>query len=101
MASSWGSPSAVHQSRAGNAASLSAGTSRLRPLASESASIGCSRGASPPVLAQPATSSAAAHAGNTKVRRSEEDTYELQSLMRISQAVSCVKKKTTIDNIYK
>src|SRR3546814_5844768 len=40
----------------------------------------------------------AAHAGEfarlRDVRRSEEHTYELQSLMRISYAVFCLKKKT-------
>src|SRR3546814_3058871 len=35
----------------------------------------------------------AAHKGNAK--RSEEHTSELQSLMRISYAVFCLKKKTT------
>src|SRR3546814_7406555 len=34
-----------------------------------------------------------------KIRRSEEHTSELQSLMRISYAVFCLKKKTK-DNIY-
>src|SRR3546814_2716719 len=33
--------------------------------------------------------------------RSEEHTSELQSLMRISYAVFCLKKKTTIDDIIK
>src|SRR3546814_2612032 len=33
--------------------------------------------------------------------RSEEHTSELQSLMRISYAVFCLKKKTTYKNIYK
>src|SRR3546814_360623 len=36
-----------------------------------------------------------AHAGGTVRVRSEEHTSELQSLMRISYAVSCLKKKTT------
>src|SRR3546814_10295800 len=34
----------------------------------------------------------------SKARRSEEHTSELQSLMRISYAVFCLKKKTTIQN---
>src|SRR3546814_3377018 len=34
----------------------------------------------------------------TRVNRSEEHTSELQSLMRISYAVFCLKKKTTKDN---
>src|SRR3546814_4150004 len=34
-------------------------------------------------------------------RRSEEHTSELQSLMRISYAVFCLKKKKTTVNIYK
>src|SRR3546814_4658885 len=36
---------------------------------------------------------------NTKARRSEEHTSELQSLMRISYAVFCLKKKQKIVNI--
>src|SRR3546814_13751311 len=36
---------------------------------------------------------------NAPPRRSEEHTSELQSLMRISYAVFCLKKKKTIDNI--
>src|SRR3546814_1853690 len=34
------------------------------------------------------------------VRRSEEHTSELQSLMRISYAVFCLKKKTKIQKVY-
>src|SRR3546814_1632679 len=36
-----------------------------------------------------------------QVRRSEEHTSELQSLLRISYAVFCLKKKNTKDNTYK
>src|SRR3546814_5518231 len=43
--------------------------------------------------------------GRVRTRRSEEHTSELQSLMRISYAVFCLKKKKkkeqTIDNIHK
>src|SRR3546814_2374047 len=35
---------------------------------------------------------------NIRVARSEEHTSELQSLMRISYAVFCLKKKNTTDN---
>src|SRR3546814_18591987 len=35
--------------------------------------------------------------GNNSVRRSEKHTSELQSLMRISYAVFCLKKKRTIE----
>src|SRR3546814_7830727 len=35
-------------------------------------------------------------ANNATLARSEEHTSELQSLMRISYAVSCLKKKTTL-----
>src|SRR3546814_7268518 len=35
------------------------------------------------------------HHGDIEVKRSEEHTSELQSLMRISYAVFCLKKKTT------
>src|SRR3546814_6594527 len=38
--------------------------------------------------------------GLDMVRRSEEHTSELQSLMRISYAVFCLKKKTTENNIH-
>src|SRR3546814_9545588 len=37
------------------------------------------------------------HSGFTNLRRSEEHTSELQSLMRISYAVFCLKKKTNKD----
>src|SRR3546814_7172482 len=40
--------------------------------------------------------SAIATNAETSLRRSEEHTSELQSLMRISYAVFCLKKKTTI-----
>src|SRR3546814_3621040 len=36
---------------------------------------------------------------NSSTRRSEEHTSELQSLMRISYAVFCLKKKNNIHNI--
>src|SRR3546814_6604588 len=38
--------------------------------------------------------------GDAHRRRSEEHTSELQSLMRISYAVFCLKKKTTKKNVY-
>src|SRR3546814_3139082 len=38
-------------------------------------------------------------AGRADNRRSEEHTSELQSLMRISYAVFCLKKKNTLANI--
>src|SRR3546814_10798217 len=38
------------------------------------------------------------HQRRRKPRRSEEHTSELQSLMRISYAVFCLKKKTTTNN---
>src|SRR3546814_1729931 len=40
-------------------------------------------------------------AAMSTIRRSEEHTSELQSLMRISYAVFCLKKKTTIQNTNK
>src|SRR3546814_4711142 len=36
------------------------------------------------------------HAGDIRAQRSEEHTSELQSLMRISYAVFCLKKKTNL-----
>src|SRR3546814_6929511 len=44
----------------------------------------------------PARSAPAPASGPPKSRRSEEHTSELQSLMRISYAVFCLKKKNTI-----
>src|SRR3546814_6658670 len=41
----------------------------------------------------------AARSGWRCARRSEEHTSELQSLMRISYAVFCLKKKTNTDNM--
>src|SRR3546814_10308138 len=38
------------------------------------------------------------HAPNVRSNRSEEHTSELQSLMRISYAVFCLKKKTTTES---
>src|SRR3546814_10862776 len=38
---------------------------------------------------------------NVRADRSEEHTSELQSLMRISYAVFCLKKKTTLDRKHK
>src|SRR3546814_5744661 len=40
------------------------------------------------------------HRRRTAIKRSEEHTSELQSLMRISYAVFCLKKKKTTDNNY-
>src|SRR3546814_4188799 len=48
----------------------------------------CSKSAAPPVKTCAATRPSA------RIRRSEEHTSELQSLMRISYAVFCLKKKT-------
>src|SRR3546814_5537778 len=46
------------------------------------------------VAALPVTSVVALHDLNQALERSEEHTSELQSLMRISYAVFCLKKKT-------
>src|SRR3546814_4435533 len=56
-----------------------------------------------PCIIAPATASAAPTMTPSIVRgrRSEEHTSELQSLMRISYAVFCLKKKTTQDLITK
>src|SRR3546814_1962244 len=40
------------------------------------------------------------HASSSREYRSEEHTSELQSLMRISYAVFCLKKKKPNDNMY-
>src|SRR3546814_1241409 len=61
----------------------------------------------PAVAADPASSAASdtalpstADSGATAISRSEEHTSELQSLMRISYAVFCLKIKTTVTNYH-
>src|SRR3546814_2259593 len=51
-----------------------------------------------PVIADRQLSPSAAARPKAKQARSEEHTSELQSLMRISYAVFCLKKKRTITN---
>src|SRR3546814_8549165 len=46
----------------------------------------------------PASTACSRRASETRVRRSEEHTSELQSLMRISYAVFCLNKKKTNKN---
>src|SRR3546814_4234450 len=46
---------------------------------------------------QPIEAEAKTHRLQEKIKRSEEHTSELQSLMRISYAVFCLKKKKTTD----
>src|SRR3546814_1320707 len=48
-----------------------------------------------PVLAAPMRNQPKRRLSDTSARRSEEHTSELQSLMRISYAVFCLKKKNT------
>src|SRR3546814_4608018 len=64
------------------------------PLFARQADLGKIRGSAP----LPRFGLGCCHASfhNRKHRRSEEHTSELQSLMRISYAVFCLKKKTTI-----
>src|SRR3546814_10265825 len=52
-------------------------------------------------VAAPRAASAAAPAPLSSLVRSEEHTSELQSLMRISYAVFCLKKKTTNNKFIK
>src|SRR3546814_3104816 len=52
----------------------------------------------PPIAARPSVSTACSISSR---RRSEEHTSELQSLMRISYAVFCLKKKKKNKNTYK
>src|SRR3546814_7942203 len=70
-----------------NGCSLEAHCTHLRPFMSSAAAGGVSRHGRP--LDTPRLP--AQHSGRT---RSEEHTSELQSLMRISYAVFCLKKKT-------
>src|SRR3546814_3102406 len=57
---------------------------------------GTHRGLGVDLLDTAATRAVIRQAGRIDVARSEEHTSELQSLMRISYAVFCLKKKTTI-----
>src|SRR3546814_4829995 len=69
------------------------GAAELQPWPQE---YGCGRGEAPPSHRQARRaggSSAPARCRAGKARRSEEHTSELQSLMRISYAVFCLKKK--------
>src|SRR3546814_8327180 len=92
--------SAVHLSRGPNALLMSLGS--VATLASISASAsGSAIGHVRPIVLRdgavpligPAAATAAATASRLPVARSEEHTSELQSLMRISYAVFCLKKK--------
>src|SRR3546814_5742873 len=58
-------------------------------------------GASSTVVASTAASGAAAVPGAARYVRSEEHTSELQSLMRISYSVFCLKKKTMLQQLKK
>src|SRR3546814_4062489 len=57
----------------------------------------------PPTTAPHPRSGTQAHPGSSRapLRRSEEHTSELQSLMRISYAVFCLKKKKASINTYR
>src|SRR3546814_5548623 len=57
-----------------------------------------SRGAKPPGSARNRASGALPESSDTTHARSEEHTSELQSLMRISYAVFCLKKKKHTQN---
>src|SRR3546814_9746025 len=57
--------------------------------------IGCATGYSTAVLAQLVQTVVGLECDRTLMDRSEEHTSELQSLMRISYAVFCLKKKIT------
>src|SRR3546814_10290573 len=59
----------------------------------------CRRTLPPGCGSIPAAGGASAFLVETRRRRSEEHTSELQSLMRISYAVFCLKKKKTIEDI--
>src|SRR3546814_8588410 len=64
--------------------------SRLRPAPQTHGCAACTRGSSPD----------ARSAHRRRSRRSEEHTSELQSLMRISYAVFCLKKKKHNNSFY-
>src|SRR3546814_1045557 len=63
---------------------------RVRPRGAAAAEADPPRGAEPHRHRRPAR-----HRGRGRAARSEEHTSELQSLMRISYAVFCLKKKIT------
>src|SRR3546814_1572195 len=53
----------------------------------------------PPAVVSGCSAGPSRHCPSTARQRSEEHTSELQSLMRISYAVFCLKKKNTIHKI--
>src|SRR3546814_2268025 len=71
----------------------------LKPLVSKEGSITANRAANSLVVADYADNIQRVRALITRIDRSEEHTSELQSLMRISYAVFCLKKKTTNKHI--
>src|SRR3546814_4268641 len=73
-------------------AQISTATTRLTEAYSRSAMTPTAPGATTP-SARPARMAPSTH--NERKRRSEEHTSELQSLMRTSYAVICLKKKKT------
>src|SRR3546814_4998449 len=93
----------------GESKSETSGMSSWRSLAAATiaSARGCSDARSTPAAnprisssEKPAIATIAVTEGRPSVR-SEEHTSELQSLMRISYAVFCLKKKTNITTLYK
>src|SRR3546814_15569547 len=65
------------------------------PMGAAVARVALRKLSSPEILANVAKQSQALREGLADIDRSEEHTSELQSLMRISYAVFCLKKQTT------
>src|SRR3546814_1340754 len=90
--------------------SLEAAVGNMQPLGDRDGHVaagadGRSRDAARAIAAETAVGDegmvvAVGRAGGAIDERSEEHTSELQSLMRISYAVFCLKKKTNIEQMY-
>src|SRR3546814_4197768 len=93
-----------HRPNATGPSTASVITSRIEPIGSSSTASSRTAWRKRRSAISAATSTAiipATHAPNASdIRRSEEHTSELQSLMRISYAVFCLKKKINLDVTY-
>src|SRR3546814_5035475 len=88
-----------NQPRAGDQRSSVVGAGQAGAGTTQSGQDRARTVAPPVVLAQ--SQNVPEHSGSAGNRRSEEHTSELQSLMRISYAVFCLKKKTSKNTQHK
>src|SRR3546814_4896970 len=86
------------QARAGKCRPMARCTPRSSPAEQATSISPAARSRSPPKIV---TLTQALYCHRIAAMRSEEHTSELQSLMRISYAVFCLKKKTKINTKYK